>query len=64
MFIIYFNLIAINVVFSRDEADDYIRELCQLEPIADSEFLVDFVQEDEDLFWTIKSRGDCRDFSR
>ena len=57
MFIIYFNLIAINVAFSRDEADDYIREVCHSQSVADNDFMVDYVQEDEDLYWSIVSRA-------
>jgi len=57
MFIIYFNLIAINVVFSRDEADDYIRDTMHKMAVSDTEFFVDYIQEDEDLYWSITSRA-------
>jgi hypothetical protein len=55
MFIIYFNLIALAAVASRDEADDYIRETMTIMAVSDTEFMVDYVQEDEDLWYSINS---------
>lgn len=57
MFIIYLNLIAVDVVFSRDSADDRIAEICHEQGCRRSEFMVDFVQEDEDLYYSITSRA-------
>jgi len=57
MFIVYFNLVAITCVFSRDEADDFIAENQLSYPGPRAEYLVDFVEEDEDLYYSITSRG-------
>ena len=57
MFIIYFNLTAMYVVFSRDDADAWIREQCAQNGVADVDFTVDYAPEDEDLYYSIVSRG-------
>ena len=57
MFIVYFNLIAVSVAFSRDHADAEIERICWEQNADPVEFMVDYVDEDEDLYYSIVSRS-------
>ncbi len=43
MFIIYFNMVAIHAVFSRDVAEDYIRDNIIALEAFEEEFIVEYV---------------------
>ena len=53
MFIVYCNFIALACFVSRDEAGEYIRE----QQLTHEFCQVDYVPEDEDLWYSINSRA-------
>ncbi|GAF73962.1 unnamed protein product [marine sediment metagenome] len=57
MFIVYWNMIAITCVFTSDEADDYVNTIAHRERVSISEFMTSWVDEDEDLYYSIASRA-------